>query len=297
MDKQFNEIVTQLKEKNKKIASRHSELSDQQTLVKSLDAVQGAIIGSIKILVTSLLEDTLQTKVTNFPTQKESIKTPDALVGAKTIKDEITLLKKEVADKSIDLNPIIDKIDTLTEAFNKLPTSFPDFPEFPKETRVNNLKEIVGELQSLSKEVKAIKLDPKIEVKTPEVKIDLSKELAKIEKAVNEIPKGIVIPQMPEFDVSELALSMLSVKETIENLKFPVPNFRAQEIIDASLGKFTERFDIQGNIIYIGTAPIGTLENEGNWIIKKYDLSDLTDASGKATPNGSWTSRTTETYA
>lgn len=62
-------------------------------------------------------------------------------------------------------------------------------------------------------------------------------------------------------------------------------------------GNETQRYDVQGSTIYTGSAPVGTLDNATGWTITKYDLSDMTDASGKVATDVSWDNRTTGTYA
>ena len=59
MNEQFNNIVSNLKDKNKNTEDRLSVLKDNLHLVKSMDAVQNAIVHSIRILMTAILEETL----------------------------------------------------------------------------------------------------------------------------------------------------------------------------------------------------------------------------------------------
>lgn len=58
----------------------------------------------------------------------------------------------------------------------------------------------------------------------------------------------------------------------------------------------TSRFDIEGTIIYVGEALVGTATSAANWTITKYDITDLTAASGKVAVASSWDTRTSGTY-
>lgn len=62
-------------------------------------------------------------------------------------------------------------------------------------------------------------------------------------------------------------------------------------------GEKTERYDIQGTIIYVGEALIGTAEATITWTITKYNLTDLTQGSGKVVLGAAWTTRASEVYA
>lgn len=60
----------------------------------------------------------------------------------------------------------------------------------------------------------------------------------------------------------------------------------------------TERYDYNDpTIIYVATAPVGTLDASLGWTITKYDLSDSNDASGKVATDVSWLDRSTGSYA
>lgn len=61
-------------------------------------------------------------------------------------------------------------------------------------------------------------------------------------------------------------------------------------------GSTTERYDIQGDIIYFGTATMGASESASVWLIYKYDVTDLAASYGKLALNVKWSDRATETY-
>jgi hypothetical protein len=230
MNEQFNQLVDNLKKKNQQVADRSSSLNDQQVLIKSLDAVQNAIIQSISVLLTSLLEETLSTQVTNQKDFPKEIATPDSIKAAKEIKQALKDLETTLKPNQVDLEPVLSHLQGVQELLRKIPTKYPDFPEMPREVAINNLDSIVNELQELAIKFDELKLDPKITVEAP--KVDLSKEIKAIEKAVKSIKPEVILPDYPEFDTSDLKKAINDVSKTIKELKFPVPNFKTQPIVD-----------------------------------------------------------------
>ena len=228
----FEDIVKSLKDKNETNKNRYENLSDQQVVIKALDAVQNSIIKSISVLVEALLTDTLKTQVTNQKDFPKNIGTPDALAGAKSIESSINQLKDAVVGKEVDLSGILTHLEGIHADLLRLPTEYPSFPEMPTEMAVNNLGDLSIKLDALNGAVSNLKLNPNIEVKSPEIKIDLSKELKAIEKAVKSISKEVKIPEQKETDLKPLIKAMDSVRNSIQNIQFPVPNFRTQDIVD-----------------------------------------------------------------
>lgn len=229
---QFQEIVKDLKKKNKAVKDRHQSLSDQGVVIKSLDAVQNAVIRSIEVLVTSLLEDTLKTRVVNQIEMPKNIGTPDALAGAQRVEQAVTQLKQAIVGKDIDLSGVVGHLEAISGTLAKLPTQYPSFPKMPSEMAVNNLSEVCDKLDLLGIELQNLKLDPKIDVKAPEIKIDLSKELKQIETAIKSISQEVKIPEYKQ-DNTDIVKAMKDVKKTIESIQFPVPNFRTEDIVNA----------------------------------------------------------------
>jgi hypothetical protein len=228
---QFQEIVKDLKKKNKAVKDRHQNLSDQGVVIKSLDAVQNAVIRSIEVLVTSLLEDTLKTRVVNQIEMPKNIGTPDALAGAQRVEQAVTQLKQAIVGKDIDLSGVVGHLEAISGTLAKLPTQYPSFPKMPSEMAVNNLSEVCDKLDLLGIELQNLKLDPKIDVKAPEIKIDLSKELKQIETAIKSISQEVKIPEYKQ-DNTDIVKAMKDVKKTIESIQFPIPNFRTEDIVN-----------------------------------------------------------------
>jgi hypothetical protein len=222
MKQEFNNLVKDLQKRNDDNKNRARELTDQQTVVRSLDLVQRAVVQSISILVQTLLEDTQKTKVVNMP--ELAINATDEIVKA------TDLVRQTIADKNIDLSGVLTHLEGIHDVLGKLPTQYPQMPEMPSEMAVNNLGELCDKLDAIGIEIQNLKLDPKIDI-NPEVKLDLSKEIKQIEKAVKSI--SVTVPEQKATDIKPLVQAMNSVKKTIENIQFPVPNFRTQDIVDA----------------------------------------------------------------
>lgn len=299
----FNDIVKDLEKRNKANKDRSSELTDQQILIRSVDMVQNAVIKSVGVLINTLLEDTLKTQVTNQKDFPKSFGTPDALAGAQTIKTAIEQLKETVSTKDIDLSGVLTHLEGIHADLLKLPTEYPSFPEMPTEMAVNNLGDLSTKLDALNGAISSLKLDPKIEVKSPEVKIDLSKEMRAIEKAIKSISKEVVIPEQKETDLKPLIKAMNGVKSTIEAIQFPVPNFRTQDIVDAvnnPVSSLATRLDDSADpILYVGKASVGSDESEPVWQIAKLDTSSGLSKTwaGNAGFTQIWDNRTTITYS
>jgi hypothetical protein len=219
MNDKFTAIVKDLKKRNTDTKQRYDNLTDQQALVKSMDAVQNAVIKSMGVLVDTLIQDTLKTKVINMP--ELSINATGDIVNA------TKLVEQAVKEKNLDITPLVAQIQAVVGALDKLPTEYPSFPEMPTEMAVNNLNVITGELQKLSAEVRKLKLDPKIDVKTPEIKLDISKEIKSLEKAIKAIKPA------KATDNKSLEQSVKAVENAIKSIQFPVPNFRTEAIVDA----------------------------------------------------------------
>lgn len=241
-----------------------------------------------------------------------------AIVGdkiAKAIATETTItlgqLKKlETAIKGISQDIVIPEAE-------KFPTEIKvsNFPtiEIPKTVTVDNLSDLNKKLELVIQAVNELELkpvfDPKIDVKASDVTVDLSELTKKIEDVTTAVT-SIKFPEIPTVDLSSLAEATNAVKKSIEGLRFPVPNYvlpfsdngKATQVelsngaLPVASATVTERYDIQGDIIYTGQAKPDTLESDAAWTVYKYDLTDMTQASGKVATNMAWDDRTTGDY-
>lgn len=58
----------------------------------------------------------------------------------------------------------------------------------------------------------------------------------------------------------------------------------------------TARYDVEGTIIYVGSAAPGSAESDAVWSVTKFDLTDMTAGSGKVASGITWADRTGATY-
>lgn len=216
----FEDIVKSLQDNNQTNKNRYDSLSDQQIVIKALDAVQNSIIKSVAVLVEALLTDTLKTKITNMP--ELAINATNEIVHA------TEQVKLAVDNKSVDLSGILTHLEGIHADLNRLPTEYPSFPDMPTEMAVNNLDGIIEKLDSLSKEISKLKPAPNIEVKAPKITVNLDKELKNFTKAIKEIK----IPQS-KTDTKGVEQAVKKVEKAIQSIQFPVPNFRTQDIVEA----------------------------------------------------------------
>lgn len=241
MNEQFDKIVSDLKDKNKITEDKRLSLTEQAHMVRSMDAVQNAVVNSIRVLLTALLKENLNVDIKNH---LESIKTPDALVAAGVIRDSIVQMQKSMVEKETDLQPILTHFKAVLEALSKLPTEYPSFPEMPTTMAVNNLEEVTKELKTLGYEISKLELAPNINVATPDVKvaapivnINLDKELKVLEDAINNLaPKKEDSEEMMRHHQMMMdALS--SVENAVRSIEFPVPNIKPTYVGTDGVGK------------------------------------------------------------
>jgi hypothetical protein len=299
---QFQQIVTNLSDNNTEKAKRRQELQDQKVITDSLKSVERAVIRTTTVLIQNLSKELKEVKISNHP---KSIKTPDSLTASTELKSAIKELQKVVDNKNVDLKPILSQLEALERGISKLPTEYPSFPEYPSEMAVNNLQEVTKCLDDLKKELQAIEFSPKItvnptkvDVKVPDVNVDL-KELKELKKAIKEIK----FPDSSQI-LSTLIKSTEDVAIAVRSIQFPVPNFRAQDIVDAVVGR-TEALRVEidttnSPVIYFGKADPSASKDDPVWQISK---ADTTTGFSKSFPNGDskfnyiWEERTTLTYS
>lgn len=179
---------------------------------------------------------------------------------------------------------------------------------------VKALNELLAEIKKVSSKEYSPKIDvkvPVVKVPKPEVKITTPKvDISGIEKVIkNNIPKAFesaikLIPEPEKPDNSEILdkfntmIEWLQSIDTASRLKPQPGSVKVSNLSEISFSPtLTERYDIQVPIVYVGTATAGTADNAPGWTITKYDINDLTNASGKVKLNGVWDDRTTEAYA
>lgn len=138
--------------------------------------------------------------------------------------------------KPQDLQPIASALDQVSQAIAKLPTEYPEFPGFPeapeqredvKVTNLSELKEYFSEVvTAVGKLQTSIKFDPKIEVKPADVTVNEKEvDLTPVTKGLANLEKAFKNIKAPAFDTTDITSGLKAVKDTINNLTFPSPNY------------------------------------------------------------------------
>lgn len=250
---------------------------------------------------------------------------------SKQTRQQAQQLSKDIKSLGEQSKEVINWLEKLLTAVEKMPSSidmssveipsnivlknFPKFPEFPKSVDISNLsiieeyfKPIAAAIDTLPKE---LVFDPSISIEPTPVnitqeKIDLNPLIAEIKKLQSKTV------EIPETDITPLIKAVEKTTQSINNLKFPVANYvlpfkdehgKATQVqltdggVPVVAQAQTQRYDVQGDIIYEAYAAVGTTDASSNWTITKYDLADITDASGKVAIGVAWVDRATEVYS
>lgn len=317
MDEQFTQIVDSLKQKNTDTQARKASLTDQRATIASLDAVQRAVVQSIKVLMEALLTESLSVTVQNQP---ETIQTPDAITGADMVKAAVKSLEWTVANKETDFTPVVDQLQAVLQAVEKLPTEFPEDKEFPTELAINNLGPVVDEIKKLSEQVKGVELQPNITVtpadvtvEAPVVNVVLDEQFQRLEDLLQTL-RPVDTTEEARLMHDRLVSQLQGVQEAVRSIIIPVPNIKPTFVdstgknvavtvdnagsVPVTSAVLTERYDYADpTTIYVGQAAPGTTDSSTAWTVFKYDLTDNGNASGKVATNIAWTSRTGGSYA
>jgi hypothetical protein len=184
------------------------------TLVANIiKAVENSAIASVKTLTST----TFSSKVVNFP-------------KSQAIKGTVTVANQKKVEKELqDIKKALDEVKKTLPQVKATEVDVKNFPkqekiEFPKSFEVSNLKEqkdkisvvnlqeVWSRLETIDRSIRKIKLDPKIDVKAPEVnvpapivsvnpEIDLSSlEFPDNEELLSEDPKKYVPVRLTDGD-------------------------------------------------------------------------------------------------
>jgi len=281
-----------------------------------IEALEVSMLKAFNALIRYMDGKTTKTEVVN---QLKSISTPD-------VDKVVTALSKLDADvlaNKLDLKPLEAILNGVKREVSLIPKSHATF-EQKDSVKVTNLDEVKFDTSDLEKAIKDLKLDPKIDVKAPIVNVD-KPDLKPLQDVMLDLLKAVKgqkypeFPEIPKTDLStvekKLDVSNKHLKEIAEKkfgggggggggmvpFKDPVTDMSVQVPL-TSVGslpilsaEITERYDIQGSIIYEAYALPNTPESAASWTIKKYDLSS-TPYSAKIAINAIWDNRAMETY-
>lgn len=209
----------------------------------------------------------------------------------------LTSLFGQKADADLELiDTVIQKLSAFEGFKQEIAAVKQAIKELPREVKVSNLSELINSRKEVdfSEVTKAINNLSELVKKQSVDNVAISNQ-----KPEDFIPTRRVrqVQGRLIYDDDPLQVTVVGggggtiaavQPELIENGKVKV----------TTEGAVTERYDLSNSdIIYTGTATVGTAESAASWTITKYDLTDESNSSGKVALNAIWSDRLTETYA
>ncbi|OPZ94940.1 MAG: hypothetical protein BWY74_00151 [Firmicutes bacterium ADurb.Bin419] len=175
-----------------------------------------------------------KSKVVNLD---EITKSVDKL-GGKTLNVEVKNqidLTKQFDSVSRNIEKLQDKLSKYVSAVEKSikKIKFPEPKDFPDkiaitnkkiDVSVDNLDELKKSISGTNRILSAINSIVSSKEYPNEIKIS---NLAELNKHFENISKSVEAIEFPQVDVSSIVLAVKAVKQTINDLKFPVPNFKS----------------------------------------------------------------------
>jgi len=188
----------------------------------------------------------------------------------------IQKLDDTVKNKTDDDTAVIKAIAALIPALKAIPAAIkmPITPEPLESVSVTNLGEVTKPLADaiklLQQTVKELKLDNKIDIPAPNVKVDapnLSPLLTATDR-VEQAIKAIKFPTIPEpkaIDLSAVTKAANATTQAINDLTFPVAGATPT---DPFVRYLPADIDDAGAVQYFGYTDV-----QGHWYIQKFDTS------------------------
>lgn len=238
-----------------------------------LNDLEDTVLRAFKTLIQFMDGKTTKTEVVN---QLKSISTPDV----DKVVQAVSKLDKDILSNKLDLKPITDALNGLKREVTMLPKNMPSAPEQKESVTVTNLDEIEFDTSSLEAAIKALKLDPKIDVKAPVINVD-APDLAPIKTVMLDVLKAIKAQEYPEIPTTDLtALEKESEKTTQQLVE---ANKNLKKLIDKPSGggggggNGTPYLDETGRASYV------TLENGAVPVtsggVTAFQVNDIEDAA------------------
>ena len=184
----------------------------------------------------------------------------DVVIGQTVAADDLT---EKFKDISAGLLVLADEISNLPKALPQI-----EFPEAPETTKISNLSEIKPWLEQVSKAIASIDVRPEITVDSPNIQIpetQVNIDIDKIVKKLDEVVKATKSEPQKIIDLSKLENATKAVKDAINGLSFPVPNY-VIPFKDINGAAVQVQLDADGNVPTAGSS------------------NGLTDAQLRATP-------------
>lgn len=294
------------------LAQRKLDIQHKQQMDK-LSSLENSVVSTMRQLVKFLDGKTTKTEVVN---QLKSVSTPDI----DKVVDALNKLDSNTTKNKLDLSPLQECLEAIEEKLDKLPTEYPEMPEGVEEVTVKNQID----LKPLEKAIKALKLDPTIEYKAGDVKVD-APDLKPLQDSLLDVVKTLKAQEFPKTDLSNVEKKLDESNKHLKKLvEKPVgggggggngtpymdANGHLANVVLTPDGKIPVEAaaDIAVRIddytapgtVYIGKAAIGSLVSEAKWQISKLDTSSgliKTWADSDALFNNIWDDRDSLTYS
>ena len=320
MNPQTLQNIEQIKANQLELQAEQKHQQEFRVHMAELQATREGVFTAIRELIRYLDSSVQKTAVVNIP---DSIKTPDVA----QVSQGIAELSSLIANKDVDLTPVVEALGSLAEKLDQLPKEI-IIPE-QKET-VIDFKPIVEKLDQLEKSFDITIPETKVEVKPTPVNVEapvvnveqdfttLKKDL----KAIVDAVKKIKIPEVPKTDTTKIEKALEKQSEQLDKLyDKPGPTFQTDlpfQDNDGNIKRVTLTADgkipveagatstyesrndttTDANLVYLGKALPGSATSDAAWQIKRYNKSagHMSFADDVTTFTKVWDNRSTYGY-
>lgn len=261
-----------------------------QDRTQQLASLEGTLVQGLNALISFLDGKTTKTEVVN---QLKSIATPDVDKVVKAVER----LDSSVVQNKVDLKPLESLLTAIRRELSLIPKTHAEIPEAREDVRVTNLSDVKLDTSALEKAVKALKLDPKIDVKAPDVQVNTDLKpiqgvLLDVLKAVNNIK--LEVPEFPEIPATDLAKVEKKLDESNKHLKAIVDKPVARG--GGGGGNGTPYVDDTGKASYVtldnGAIPITGSITASSSTLADFSVNDIeedtTSYFGNTKPDATW---------
>ena len=229
------EIIQTLQERDEKQKSRKAQVG---LISGIIDDAKKFFTKNAEYLAHLVTSKTLSVEVKNqlkLPdTQKVdgsvSIKEIKALVaGLEAVRGEVQKLEKlstAISKLSTDLKPVPVDFSTVEKAIKAIHIPETVIPEAPETVSISNLAEVTKAMEGF---VKAIPQPEAVVIPEYPTSIEVNNlaPLAKELKALTKTVDALASRPEPVQDYSELAKGLASVKDAVDSIQFPIPQFKS----------------------------------------------------------------------
>lgn len=196
-------------------ANKQNADKQHQERVAQLKSLDSTVVQSIGALIRFMDGKTTKTEVVN---QLKSISTPDV----DKVVQAVSKLDADMLASKLDLAPLLKALDGVKSELAQIPKTLPEF-EQRDTVSVSNLDEVAFDTSALEKAIKGLKLDPKIDVKSPVVNID-APDLSPLQGVMLDLLKAVQkqkfeIPAFPKIPKTDLSKVEKKLDESNKHLK------------------------------------------------------------------------------